>query len=352
MLKNCTTLIVDDQDYNREILCEILKDTGRVITAENGAEALLRLEESGNEIEGIILDLVMPVMDGYEFLERFTADERFRNIPVIVATAEVDTAVENRCLKMGAWDMIRKPFNPLTLLLRLANNVSRSRLQKLEEERRDRVFARYVGPAVLQEIKRSDAYMSEDLLAMRPEDITVLFADIRGFTALSQQLTPSETVDILDRFFAVATDCIWENSGTVDKYMGDCIMAEWNALIPCEDQIYKASAAALEIVKQTEGLFRELTEKYGCETGVGIGIDYGRAVVGNVGTPQRMDYTCIGDVVNTAQRLENAATKNTVYISRTVAESLNGRAGILRLDDVHLRSKAPEFQVYRLTQLF
>ncbi len=351
MLKDCTTLIVDDQEFNREILCEILKDTGRVITAENGAEALLRLEELGDEIEGIILDLLMPVMDGYEFLERFTAEAKYRNIPVIVATAEVDDAVENRCLQMGAWDMVRKPFNPLTLLLRLTNNVSRSRLQRLEEARWEKTFARYVDPAVLREIRRSGADMSEGLAAVRPEDITVLFADIRGFTTLSQQLPPQEIVDILNRFFTEAAACVWENEGTIDKYMGDCIMAEWNALLPCEDQVYRACRAALEIVRRTEGLFRDLTERYGCQVGVGLGVHHGRAVVGNIGTPQRMDYTCIGDVVNTAQRLEHAAAHNTVYISRSTAEALGARAQVQRMENVHLRSKSPDFEVYCLKQL-
>ncbi len=351
MLQDCTTLIVDDQEYNREILCEILKDTGRVIQAQNGEEALHLLEEMGDEIEGIILDLLMPVMDGYAFLERFTAEKKYRNIPVIVATAEDDVAVENRCLQMGAWDMVRKPFNPLTLLLRLNNSVSRSRLQKLEERRWERAISRYAGSAVLQQLKRSGADISEGLLAMRPEDITVLFADIRGFTTLSQQLPPSEIVDILDRFFAKATACIWENDGIVDKYMGDCIMAEWNAMLPCEDQVYKACKTALQMVEQTKEMFLELSEKYGCEIGVGLGVNFGRAVVGNIGTPERMDYTCIGDVVNTAQRLEHAARHNTVYIGSAVAGALGDRAKIVRLDGVQLRSKAPDFAVYRLIEL-
>lgn len=351
MLRDCTTLIVDDQEYNREILCEILKDTGRVVKAENGMEALRLLEEMGDEIEGIILDLMMPVMDGYEFLKRFTAQEKYRNIPVIVATAEVDDAVENRCLEMGAWDMVRKPFNPFALRLRLNNNVKRSRLQRLEEQRREKTFARYVGPGAMRAIRRTGGDTAEGLLDVRPEDITVLFADIRGFTTLSQQLPPQHIVAILNHFFTEATKCIWENEGIIDKFMGDCIMATWNAMLPCEDQVYKACQTALEIVKRTEVMFRELTEKYGCEVGVGVGVNYGQAIVGNIGTPQRMDYTCIGDAVNTAQRLEHAARRNTVYIGRATADALGSRAIVRRVKEIRLRSKSPDFEVYCLEQL-
>ena len=223
-------------------------------------------------------------------------------------------------------------------------------LAALERQRVTRTFERYVAPEIVQEILKEGA--GELKLGGSLRSIAVLFVDIRGFTAMSERLPPEKVVFILNQYLTVASDCVEKNRGTLDKFVGDATMAFWGAPLPAEDPVYAAAKTALEIVRDAKALSARLKSEIGEELLVGVGVHCGPAVVGNMGSERRMDYTAIGDTVNTAARLEANAPGGTVYISRAVADALGSRAAVTSLGgSVRLKGKAEGFEVLVLDRL-
>ncbi len=211
-------------------------------------------------------------------------------------------------------------------------------------------FERYVDPAILRELLKEG---SESLgLGGKTRNIAVLFVDIRGFTPLSEKLEPEQVVKILNQYLTLTSDCIRSNRGTLDKFVGDCTMAVWGAPLECEDPVWQACKAAMDMVERGAPLEEKLSSQYGANVGFGIGIHYGPAVVGNIGAQDRMDYTAIGDTVNTAARLESNAPPGKIYISRKVADALGDCAKTTSLGtSVKLKGKAEGFEVLELEDL-
>jgi adenylate cyclase len=211
-------------------------------------------------------------------------------------------------------------------------------------------FGHYVDHAVMDELLSRGSEGLE--LGGRRRDIAVLFVDVRGFTTMSEGMEPEMVVEIINRYLTLTTECIMKNHGTLDKFVGDCTMAFWNAPVAQEDPVYLACCAAFDMVKGSEALGKELTEKYGRTVAFGIGVNYGPAVVGNIGAPERMDYTALGDTVNTAARLEANAPAGTILISRVVADMLGDRAVTTSLgNSIKLKGKRDDFEILRLDDL-
>lgn len=209
-------------------------------------------------------------------------------------------------------------------------------------------FGRYVDPTVMSQLLQS----GEVDVGGSLKNIAVLFVDIRGFTTMSEQLPPATVVEILNKYLTLTTICIRRHHGTLDKFVGDCTMAFWNAPLPQEDPVLLACRAALDMIKDSEELRAELKARYGREIDFGVGVHWGSAVVGNIGSPFRMDYTAIGDTVNTAARLEANAPGGKIYISRDVADILGNRANVTSLGDtVKLKGKSAGFEVLTLNSL-
>lgn len=180
-------------------------------------------------------------------------------------------------------------------------------------------------------------------------DIAVLFVDLRGFTTISENLDAETVVNILNEFLSLADECIKKYDGTLDKFIGDCAMAFWGAPHESEDPIYLASRAAREMVRRSSELTGKIYTKYNIRVSFGVGIHYGTAVVGNVGSNSRLDYTAIGDTVNTAARLESIAPPHTIYVSEVVANGLGNRAHLQKLDDkLPLKGKKDPISIYIL----
>jgi len=218
-----------------------------------------------------------------------------------------------------------------------------------ERRRVTDTFGRYVDPAILKELLDSGA--AEDL-GGRTFDIAVLFVDIRGFTSMSEQLDPPTVVEILNRYLTLTTDCVMRYHGTLDKFVGDCTMAFWNAPLPQADPVYLACRASMDMVEGSKALGEELLQRFGRTVSFGIGVHFGPAVVGNIGARQRMDYTAIGDTVNTAARLEANAPGGQILISRAVADVLGARAAVTSLGDtIKLKGKAEGFEILTLDAL-
>ncbi len=214
----------------------------------------------------------------------------------------------------------------------------------LEKRRVKNTFERYVAPEIVTEILREGSDALE--LGGRLTRIAVLFVDVRGFTPMSELLEPAQVVEILNRYLTLISECILKNGGTLDKFVGDAAMAFWGAPLPQEDYVMHAVKAAADMVEGSKSLSEELLRRYGRNVSFGIGVHVGEAVVGNIGSLKRMDYTAIGDTVNTAARLEANAPGGTIYISRAVSDELKGRIRTTSLGDtVKLKGKKEGFEV-------
>lgn len=220
----------------------------------------------------------------------------------------------------------------------------------LEKQKISNTFKRYVDPSVIQELMRAGSDSLE--LGGKLTDIAVLFVDIRGFTTMSEVLTPPQVVEILNQYLTLTTKCVMDNHGTLDKFVGDCTMAIWNAPLKQEDYVMNACKAAMDMVSGSKPLAEKLQKEFGRTVSFGVGVNVGPAVVGNIGAPIRMDYTAIGDTVNTAARLEANAPGGTVYISRAVADALEGRIRATSLGDtIKLKGKKEGFEILQLEEI-
>ncbi len=211
-------------------------------------------------------------------------------------------------------------------------------------------FKRYVAPEIVTELMKNEQTGLE--LGGKTVDIAVLFADIRGFSALSSKIPATTVVQAINKILSATSGCIFNNQGTLDKYIGDCTMAFWGAPLPQEDYIYKAVKTAVEIRDTITSLSKELEDEFGYHLGCGIGVNCGPAVVGNIGSKTRMDYTVIGNTINAASRLEGIAESGDVYVSKAVADALNGRVEFEYIgNDFELKGIRDEFDVYRVVSL-
>ena len=179
----------------------------------------------------------------------------------------------------------------------------------------------------------------------------VLFVDIRGFTTMSEVLEPEQVVEILNEYLSLTTKAIFDNSGTLDKFVGDAAMAVFNAPFDLEDYEFKAVCAAMDIVEGGKALEKSLMEKYGRTIGFGVGVNVGPAVVGNIGCDFRMDYTAIGDTVNTSARLEANAKKGQVLISDVLYDRIKDRIEVNDIGEIPLKGKSKGVFVYEVTEV-
>ncbi len=240
---------------------------------------------------------------------------------------------------------------PLSVTVLFIVSVVLNYIRSLRERQRiANTFGRYVDPGIMRQLLEQGSSALE--LGGKTYDIAVLFVDIRGFTTMSESLEPPVVVEIINQYLTLTTDCIMRHHGTLDKFVGDCTMAFWNAPLPQEDPVFLACCAAMDMVEGAKTLAEQLQQRFGRSVSFGVGVHYGPAVVGNIGAPKRMDYTAIGDTVNTASRLESNAPAGTVYISRVVADALGDRAETTSLGgSIKLKGKSEGFEVLTLDRL-
>ncbi len=292
-----------------------------------------------------LLVLVVSILCGMFFYRR-------KMLPATLVLAGAVVSYIAICFAAAAAGLVLSPLYLVAAVVVLyVVSVAGNYMQETLEKRRvTATFERYVAPEIVSELLREGSDASA--LGGRLCDIAVLFVDIRGFTSMSELMNPEEIVEILNRYLTLTSSCIFRNTGTLDKFIGDCTMAFWGAPLPQEDSIYKALKTAFDMREGAMELQKELQEKYGRTVGFGIGVHYGPAVVGNIGAKNRMDYTAIGDTVNTASRLEANAPSGMIYVSRVVADALEGRAEFTSLGDtISLKGKAAGFEVLRAERL-
>ncbi|GAB4539307.1 MAG: hypothetical protein Fur002_04210 [Anaerolineales bacterium] len=214
--------------------------------------------------------------------------------------------------------------------------------KKLEAQRR--LFERMVSPAVIEQLDPNGLQ-----LGGKRVDITALFADIRGFTSFSENRAPEDLVRILNRYLAAMADAVLAQEGTVDKFMGDAIMAWYNAPIPQPDHTLRAVKTALLIRESVENLYKVLpTDSH---LAFGVGIHYGDAVLGLIGTEKRLEYTAISDTVNTAKRLQENSAKNQIILSSQAYERVEKYVNVAPHPDMPVKGKAQAMKVFEVLGL-
>ena len=239
-------------------------------------------------------------------------------------------------------------YAPLGSLVSYLTNLGRKYAEETIEKRKiTAAFKKYVAPQVVEEIAKTGNYHIK--LGGENRDIAVLFVDIRGFTPMSESLEPEQVVDILNSYLNLTTNAIFSNSGTLDKFIGDATMAVFNAPFDLDDYVYRAVKTAWDIVSGGNAIESKFLEKYGKSVSFGVGVNCGPAVVGNIGCDFRMDYTAIGDTVNTAARLESNAKRGQVLISEKVYEQVKNRIEAEPIGEIPLKGKSKGVFVYSLT---
>ena len=333
-------LVIDDDPLNRRLLTATLERQGhRASSAEDGKTALAMLAEDRPDV--VLLDLVMPGMDGIEVLERIKADDELRHLPVIVISGVDDAESVVRCIEMGAEDFLPKPFDPVILQARVNAGLNRKALHDLEQQRVRSVFARFVPEslvgALLDRTDGGSTIPAESLTG------TVLFGDLRGFTPFAESLPVDQVIDVLNHYLSLMTDAILDNGGTLVDYMGDGVMAAFGAPVPVQDHADRAVAAARSMLTEKLPAFNGWLGTSGIEDGfrMGIGINSGPVMSGSVGSERRLEYAVIGDTVNTASRIEGITKQvpHSVLISEGTYTSLRTTDGLVFVDEFEIRGR-------------
>ncbi|NLV58291.1 MAG: adenylate/guanylate cyclase domain-containing protein [Clostridiales bacterium] len=216
--------------------------------------------------------------------------------------------------------------------------------ERMHRTRLSSAFRKYVAPQVVDQMARDQQF--EPQLGGELRNVAVLFIDIRGFTPLSESLSPQDVVCILNEYFALVTQVIFDHGGTLDKFIGDAVMAVFNAPVDLEDYEYQAVCTALDIVAGAADLEQKLLRMYQKDVGFGIGVNCGEAVVGNIGCGFRMDYTAIGDTINTAARLESNAKRGQILIPQCLYRIVEDRIIAEEIGIIPLKGKSQEVLVY------
>lgn len=209
-----------------------------------------------------------------------------------------------------------------------------------------RAFKKYVDPQVVDNVIKTGNYKIE--LGGEKVDIACLFVDIRGFTTISESLDPTDVVIIINEYLSLTSKAILNNKGTLDKYIGDATMAIFNAPFETKDYVYNAVLTGMEIAAGSSVIEKKFLEQYGVKVSFGIGINCGKAVVGNIGSNFRMDYTAIGDTVNTASRLEGKAAPGEILITEAVYDAVKDRIDAEFVDSYQFKGKKEFIKVYRV----
>lgn len=317
-------MLVDDEPANLTLLEELLRLEGyATVSAESGAEALSLARASRPDL--ILLDIMMPEMNGFDVCDRLRKDTALQTVPVIFLTALDDDTSRLRGLEMMADDYLTKPFNSRLLLAKVENILQLSKMrsqavssqfnQQVKEQSKRQIAAAWEANEYLSE--KFQLFVPEQLLGriapqgiesiqlgnVTEEELTILFCDIRGFTAIAESQEARETFEWLNAFFTKMNDCITSHGGFIDKYLGDAIMSVFDKPKSHAMDAIEAAVAMQESLQK----FNATRQKYNLENplNIGTGINTGIGMIGTLGSDRRMDSTVIGDVVNTASRLEN-----------------------------------------------
>ncbi len=331
-------LVVDDNRMNRLMLARGLEPQGhRVSFAENGRQALEMMQNQAVDL--ILLDIEMPEMNGYEVLEQLHANPHWRDIPVIMISGvdEIDSVV--KCIEMGAADYLNKPFNPVLLKARVNASLEKKRLYDKQRE----LFRKFATDEVADELLTSGFSLNGKLV-----EATVLFVDIRSFTTLAESQAPEDTIELLNAYYALMIDATVGEGGMVSLMAGDGLMSIFGAPLPREDHRQQSVKAAMQMIELIDLFNQEQAMLQRAPIAIGIGIASGPVIAGFVGTQRRATYTCIGDTVNLASRLEShtKVVGQPILIEENTRLGLDSNIKVVPQGEVQIRGKTQKVNIF------
>ncbi|HWP56942.1 MAG TPA: response regulator [Candidatus Acidoferrales bacterium] len=354
-------LIVDDEPFNLDVLEQELAEQGYVIErATDGADALEKLATFSPDV--ILLDYMMPRMNGIEVLERLRRDDRHKAIPVILLTAKGSQEDKARGLDAGADDYVVKPFDPVELLARVRSMIRIKRLhdsleqwnreladkvnQQVAEIERMRRLKRYLSPQVAETLLQGD----DELFKHHRREITVVFLDLRGFTAFSDSAEPEEVMELLKSYHGEMGKLIFKYNATLERFAGDGMMVFLNDPIPTPNHTELGVRMALDMRARVSEL-RQQWIKSGYDLDLGIGIACGYATLGTIGFEGRMDYGAVGNVTNLAARLCDEAKGGQILTNQKTLTKVEDIVEAEQLEELRLKGFARPIVPFNIARL-
>ncbi len=350
--KEFTVLYVDDEQQNLVSFRATFRRDYSILTA-NGAKEGIEIMHS-RDVHLIISDQRMPEMTGVQFLEKILPEYPDSIRMILTGFSDV-TAIIDAINNGRVFRYITKPWDETELRMTIENarqlymlqRANRDLLTKLqqkieEQERTLRTFMKYVPEPVIQKALESDSGMFEG----EQLQIAVLFCDIRGFTPMSEQMTPKEVVAFLNQYYQIMTECIKRHNGFVNQYVGDEVFATFGAPLSYPNNEANSIYCALDMLVH----LKKLNEIYQREILVGIGINFGEVVAGNLGSEERIDYSVTGDTVNTGKRIETITKDmpNSILISDALYERVSHLFDVKPLEPLFVKGKKEKIQVYQV----
>ena len=335
-----TILIVDDESANLDIIDKILQQSNhKTFTAESGAEALKVLEKESAKIDLILLDLIMPEVNGMDLLKKLKHNNNTYHIPVIILSAldEIDTIVE--CISMGADDFLIKPVNRILLHARLNNALEKKYFHdkeikyqkqiKIEQEKSDKLLLNILPESIAKRLKNGESLIADDF-----EDSTVLFADLAGFTKLSSTISATDVVMQLNSIFSLFDGLLIKYSLEKIKTIGDCYMLAGGLPKPDKNHADSVARMALEMLDTIE----QINTKTDQSLKVRIGINSGPVSAGVIGK-EKFIYDLWGDTVNVASRMETFGSNSKIHVSSNTYLQLKDYYNFTKRDEINIPGK-------------
>ena len=328
-MKNRTAhiLVVDDNLHNVDMLVRRLQRTGYSVNAAHGGkEAIDTIDKEDYDL--VVLDIMMPEVNGIEVLEHIRKTRNVSELPVIMATAKDQSEDIVDAMNTGANDYVTKPIDfpvlvariQTQLALKYANDENKRLLKQLEDRNEfiKSLFGRFISDDIVEQLL---ATPNGSELGGELRELSILFADIRGFTALSESLSPEQVVSLLNNYLGTMTDIIDSYGGTVNEFYGDGLLAFFGAPVPNENHAKIAVQCALAMKAGMVEVNRRNRECGLPEVDMGLAVNSGEVVVGNVGSEKRFKYG-VGSAVNIASRVQGNAENGVILVTRTCADAL------------------------------
>lgn len=340
-----TILVVDDTETNIDILVDTLGEDYNISVAMDGKTALEIAESEPPDL--ILLDIMMPGMDGYEVCEKLKADERTRGIPVIFVTAMSEIQDETKGFNLGAVDYITKPISPPTVLSRVASHI---KLKQKTEQLADlsQKLSKYLAPQVYVSIFRGE--QSAKIGSTRKK-LTIYFSDIVGFTSTTEGMETEDLTTLLNDYLDEMSRIAIKHGGTIDKFIGDAILIFFGD--PLSRGLQEDAKACVAMALEMRERMKTLHTKWynmGIQNPFRIraGINTGYCTVGNFGSKSRMDYTIIGTHVNVASRLESSAEPNQINISHETWSLVKDEVFCIKSKPIMVKGISHSIQAYQV----